>query len=135
MSEPVRGIVVTHADLADALVHCVESIAGEQGALVPISNDGVSPGDLRKRVLEAAGDGTAIVFVDLASGSCALAGRAVGHDSSRIAVLTGVNLPMLLDFVFHRDLTLPELADRLVEKARAGTKAFGPDASSSGSRE
>jgi mannose/fructose-specific phosphotransferase system component IIA len=135
MSEPVRGIVVTHADLAEALVHCVERIAGEKGALVPLSNDGVSPADLRIQVLQAAGREPAIVFVDLASGSCALAGRAVGHDSDRIAVLTGVNLPMLLDFVFHRELALPELASRLVEKARAGTRAYGPDGPSGESQE
>jgi mannose/fructose-specific phosphotransferase system component IIA len=33
-------------------------------------------------------------------------------------VISGVNLPLLLDFVLHRDLPLPELGPRLVEKGR-----------------
>jgi mannose/fructose-specific phosphotransferase system component IIA len=34
-------------------------------------------------------------------------------------VVAGVNLPMLLEFVFHDDLPLEELVQRVQEKGRA----------------
>ncbi len=116
-------MVVAHAELADALVRCVDRIAGTSGALVAISNEGLTPEELQSRVAAAAGGGPAIVFVDLSSGSCAFAGRTIAAQSSEVAVVTGVNLPMLLDFVFHRDMELGELAERVVGKAHAGTAA------------
>ena len=40
------------------------------------------------------------------------------RDQARRVVVTGVNLPMLLDFVFQRDHPIDELVDRLVAKGR-----------------
>ncbi len=118
--EAASGVVVAHSRLASALVGAVERISGVQGALRPLSNQGCSPEELERRVQEEIGGGRAVVFVDLASGSCAFAGRRVGLQRPGIAVITGVNLPMLLDFVFHREMELEALADRLVRKGSAG---------------
>ena len=120
MSEPVRGLVVTHASLGEGMVQSVRQIAGvDSEALRALSNEGMGPEALQQAVLEALGDGPGIVFTDMPSGSCAFAARRLSLDRADIAVLCGVNLPMLLDFVFHRDLPLPELVDRLVNKGRA----------------
>lgn len=119
MSEPALGVVVAHADLARAFVQAVERISGTPGALVPVTNEGAGPEELRRRVTEACGEGPAIIFVDLASGSCAFAGRVAARGSARRAVVTGASLPMLLDFVFHRKMPLPELVERVVAKGRA----------------
>ena len=43
-------------------------------------------------------------------------------------VITGVNLPMLLDFVFSRDLPFDELVTRLVDRAREGIRPVRVDA-------
>ena len=117
---PTSGVVVAHANLAAALVEAAEGIAGIRGALHPISNDGLSPQELRERVEAPIDGGGAIVFTDLASGSCTFAGRAVARGSGAVVVVTGVSLPMLIDFLFHRDLPPEELARRVVDRAKAG---------------
>lgn len=123
----VRGVVITHGNLARCLVETAESISGVPGALAPISNDGCSPDVLVSRIKDAVDDSPSLLFVDLASGSCAHAARFVGRQIAGIAVVTGVNLPMLLDFSFHRDLEVSELAERVVEKGRAGATSFLPE--------
>jgi mannose/fructose-specific phosphotransferase system component IIA len=122
MSEAVRGVVLAHASLADGLVASVRAISGaEEEALRPLTNEGCSPEALQARLAEAlGGEGPAIVFTDLGSGSCAFVSRRIALERPATAIVTGVNLPLLLDFVFHRELPLPELVERLVEKGRGG---------------
>lgn len=117
---PVRGIVVAHGTMAHGLVDAVRRIAGSTAdeALLPLSNEGLGPPDLRDAVERLAGDGPTIVFADLLSGSCGMAAMVIARNSDRRAVVCGVNLPILLDFVFHRDLPLQELVPRLVGKGR-----------------
>lgn len=122
MSEPspATGVVLAHGDMARGLVGAVRRIAGDAAeGLVPLSNEGKSPDVLRSELDEVAGAGPVVVFVDLSSGSCGLAGLACCRDQTRRVLVGGVNLPMLLDFVFHRELPLEELVDRLIEKGRA----------------
>lgn len=120
MSEPVRGLVVSHSSLAEGMVQSVRQIAGAgEDALAALSNEGCGPEALQHRVREALGPGPGIVFTDMPSGSCALAARRLTADRTNVALVCGVNLPMLLDFVFHRDLPLPALVDRLVSKGKS----------------
>ena len=126
MSE-VRGVVVAHGNLAKCIVEAAEGIAGVTGALASISNRDCGPEELEERIRKAVGLGPAVVFVDLASGSCARAARSLSRDSLPVSVITGVNLPMLLDFLFQRDLGIAELAPRLVAKGHAGTVAYLPE--------
>jgi mannose/fructose-specific phosphotransferase system component IIA len=128
MSEPVRGLVVAHASLAEGLVRSVRQISGvEEGALVAVSNEGLGPEGLQARVRDALGDAPGVVFTDMPSGSCAFAARRLARDRRDIAIVCAVNLPMLLDFVFHRELPLPELVDRLVEKGRGAIQGTHRD--------
>jgi mannose/fructose-specific phosphotransferase system component IIA len=122
MSEPVRGVVLAHASLAAGLVASVRSISGaEEGVLVALSNDGCGPESLQERLSAALpADAPAIVFTDLGSGSCAFAARRIALGRPDTGIVTGVNLPLLLDFVFQRELPLAQLVERLVEKGRTG---------------
>lgn len=120
---------MAHGDLARSLVDTVAAVSGSSDALHPISNVTCGPEELEDRIREAVGGEAAIVFVDLATGSCARAARSVARELHRVAVVTGVNLPMLLDFVFNRDQEISDLSERVVLKSRAGTVAYPPEAS------
>jgi mannose/fructose-specific phosphotransferase system component IIA len=130
----LNGVVVTHGRLGEALVEAAEEITGVTGALAALSNRGVGPLDLKRKLEEAVGDGPAVVFVDLASGSCGFAANAAGRARGSLTVVTGVSLPILIDFLFHRDLPISELSDRLVEKGRANITAVSPNKCDDGAR-
>lgn len=121
MSEPLRGVVVSHADLAEALVTAVTAISGVADALRAVSNEGCDPAALAVRIEAAVGAGPVILFVDLPGGSCLTSAVRLARGRTGAAVVTGVNLAMLLDFVFHRELTPAEAAQRAVE---AGGRAI-----------
>ena len=121
MSEEVRGLVVAHSSLADGLVAAVRQISGvDEDALRPLTNEGRGPEGLMEAVDRELGDAPAVIFTDLPSGSCAFAARKLSLSRPATGLVCGVNLAILLDFVFHRDMPLPQLVERLVEKGRAG---------------
>jgi mannose/fructose-specific phosphotransferase system component IIA len=120
-SDALRGVVVCHGPLAGALVGAVEQIAGQERVLVAVSNEGCDRASLEARVAEAVGAGPAVVFVDMASGSCLFAVLRKLRERDDIRVVTGVNLAMLIDFVFHREETVEAAAARAVE---VGNKAI-----------
>ncbi len=120
MSEPAVGVVVAHGPMARAMVEAVRRIAGDAAdALHPLSNEGTGPVALREQLDALLGDAPAVIFVDLQSGSCGMAALSCCRERPRRVVVTGVNLPMLLDFVFHREGPLDEVAARALEKGRA----------------
>ncbi len=122
MSE-LRGVIVSHAAVAQALVAAVTAITGIEGVLTPVSNEGCGTEALGQRLREAVGAGPAVLFVGLPGGSCftSSARYAKQGGAADIAVVTGVNLAMLLDFVFHRDIPPADAARRAVD---AGGKAI-----------
>ena len=120
MSE-LRGVVAAHGALAEALGRAVESISGITGALRAVSNTDCDRGKLEERIHEAIGGAPAVLFVDLPSGSCLFAALSRFKTEPNVKVVTGVNLAMLVDFVFHREATPEAAAERA---AATGTKAI-----------
>jgi mannose/fructose-specific phosphotransferase system component IIA len=120
----VRAILLAHGSMARGLVDAVTKISGiESGVLTPVSNEGKSPQALEEEINQIMGTESMILFTDLGSGSCAFAAMKCLQKDCRQAVVSGVNLPILLDFVFNRHLPMEELVPRLVNKGIEAVKA------------
>lgn len=119
------ALLVTHAALGAEFVRTAEAILGVQTDVHILSNDGYSSDDLTRaieeRVRSVPHDRPVILFTDLAAGSCGIASRRAAHGDRVVRTITGVNLPMLLEFFHYRDtLPLDELLPRLEAKGKAG---------------
>ncbi len=116
MSEPLHGVVVAHGALAPALVGETERISGRIGVLRAVSNSDCGREEIEQRVADAVGQDPAVIFVDMPCGSCFMAAMRVGRLRPDVRVVTGVNLPMLLDFVNQQSLPPAESAGRAAGK-------------------
>src|SRR5687768_7766134 len=119
MSEevPLRAVLLGHGSMPQGMVDAVRHITGaEEDALTPISNRGMSPDALAAEVSRVLGSGPGIVFTDLPSGSCGFVARRLAQAAPGVIVISGVNLPLLIDFVMNRNLAPEELVPRLLGK-------------------
>ncbi len=121
MSEALVGVIVSHAAVAEALVAAVHGITGVEGVLTGVSNEGCDYTALAARLEQAIAGRRAVLFVDLPGGSCLTGAVRFARGRADLAVVTGVNLAMLLDFVFNRDVTPAAAAERA---AAAGARAI-----------
>lgn len=121
MSSELRGIVVCHGEMARTMIDTVERISGLEGALVAVSNTDCDRHLLEDRIAEAVDGHAGVLFTDMSTGSCMIAALTRARENNNLRVVTGVNLAMLLDFVFHREMSPEEAAERAV---MAGTKAI-----------
>ncbi|HET7903361.1 MAG TPA: hypothetical protein VFM17_02255 [Candidatus Eisenbacteria bacterium] len=122
------ALLVTHGALGRELLGTVERILGAQDQAVVVSNEGRSAEGLTEALDEAiasfAPGQSVVIFSDLAAGSCGLAARRASADGRPVRRITGVNLPMLLEFFHYRDaVPLDDLLPRMEAKGRAGIVA------------
>jgi mannose/fructose-specific phosphotransferase system component IIA len=125
-SDRPAGLLVTHAALGMELLRTVEAILGPQSDVEVLSNERYSGEALSRAIeeqvrrLEPEGR-SVVIFTDLAAGSCGIATRRADPCGRAVRKVTGVNLPMLLEFFHYRDtLPLDELLPRLEAKGKAG---------------
>lgn len=119
-------VIVTHGDFSKGLADSVKMITGEYENMVTLSlkkNDNAE--ELYEKILKSIekadeGDGV-MIFTDVLGGTpsnlSTLAARKKG-----LYCLTGVNLPMLIEFVMlaGEDLSLEQVAERCLEASCSG---------------
>lgn len=117
------GVVVAHGDLAEGLLSALARVAGPQEHLWPLSNEGLS-GDglleaLRALLDQRASDREVFLFADLDGGSCGRVCHRLLEDGRVRAIFYGVNLPLLIEFVFLETEPSEKLIPLMLNKSRA----------------
>ena len=124
----LRGLVVTHGELGQVLVSTAEKIVGPAGDVEILSNEGHSRESLRRavedRLLAWAGE-PGLLLTDVPGGSCTQAVLARLPEHPNVRVVSGLNLPMIVDFLANRArCSAEEMAERLTTRGRAAVRSF-----------
>ena len=119
-------MVAGHGGFAAGIVSAVDQITGRGEIFISVATKELG-GDaiveaLRAAVIRA---GASVVFTDLPAGSCTIAARRVQRERPDLIVVTGANVPALLDFVFQSNLTATDAAVRAAEKGRTALTVVG----------
>jgi mannose/fructose-specific phosphotransferase system component IIA len=122
MTEPrVPALLVMHADLASALLRAAEKVYGPIEDVEVLSNEGLSRDALEGAIADRVRAWTAggLVLTDFWGGSCHICGIAAARGHGELVVVSGLNLPTLLDYLHNRDrYGVQELAERLQKKGQ-----------------
>ena len=124
----VPALLVTHADLSAALLRAAETVYGPIDDIAVMSNEGLSREALERAIVDRVSGWTegGLVFTDFWGGSCHICGvtaartrTGAGDHTGEIVILTGINLPTLIDYLHNRDrFAVAELAERLRVKGQ-----------------
>ncbi len=127
----ISVLVIAHAPLATALVHCTRHIFGElpkQFAALDVipDEDPDSALEAARYLLHRTNDGCgALVFTDLYGATPARIAARLAR-LHQVAVISGVSLPMLVKALGRRrGADLPDLVDLLLDAGRAGVMELG----------
>jgi len=112
------ALVIGHQDFAAGIVSAVTAITGRTDLFRTMSNYGLDTRATEAMVRDAIADGVTVIFSDLPAGSTTMAARRAQRDNPGVTVVTGVSLPVLLDYAFATG-TGEDAADVAVAKGRA----------------
>jgi len=120
----IQALIITHGFLGAELLRCVEALLGPQDGVQVISNQGQDLEGLCKFVASRIpAEEHAILFVDFCGGSPYVACRRACDSPSRLAIISGVNLPMLTSFFTKRATKdFDELAEVVREDGLRGVQ-------------
>ncbi|MBN2070637.1 MAG: hypothetical protein JW814_04185 [Candidatus Krumholzibacteriota bacterium] len=122
------GLIVTHGDFARELLNTAKLIVGDVQCCRTLSNTGLSDdvliGKIRD-ILDEDRERDTIIFVDYFGGSCSMnCLRAVkGYD--RAWIISGVNLPIILDFITKQGTMDPQqVIGNLIRRGQESVKVI-----------
>ena len=122
----VRALVAGHGDFAAGLISAVEAVTGRGEMLEPIQVKGLCGEDIQQLLRERIrATGALVIFTDLQAGSCTMAARRLLREEAQVVLVSGTNLPMLLDFVMSSTSSAVEAAHAAVDRARSAIAAYG----------
>jgi len=101
----IHAVIIGQGDLPRALLEAARAILPDTEGVSVISNSDCRIDELQGRIertISSLPKGEVVVFADMFGSSCANAGLEVRKGHSRVAVLSGVNLPMVVRCLYHR---------------------------------
>ena len=121
----IGGIILTHGEFGAGIKNALEGMMGEQKGLRVLTNTGLSKEKLKESLEEAIGENEfkegVFVFVDMPGSSCWLTAKTLKDHNKKIAIITGVNLPMLVTFFGNRErLAFEKLIEKVKETGQKG---------------
>ena len=128
---PVPALLVMHADLSAALMRAANQVYGPVEGIETLSNEGLSRDDLEAAIESRVSKWPAggLVLTDIFGGSCYLCGSKAARGHGDVIVVSGLNLPILLDYLYNRDAySVGDLAERLKQKGQSSIRLQYPPA-------
>lgn len=120
-----KAIVLAHGNVAQALVAAVHLITGRGDRFSPLSNQDLGAAEidalLRERVDAL---GARVIFTDLPAGSCNFAACRLLKDRPGLIVVTGVNLPALLQFATRGAVSDADAVAEAVERGGSALRVL-----------
>ena len=113
-------VVVTHGRVAEELVNTARTIVGEIPAITAVSigwgDDPAAANGAIERGLAEVGGGDALLLTDMFGGTPT--NLSLPFLSSRVEIVTGVNLPMIIKATALREGALAEVARAVREQGQ-----------------
>jgi len=123
-------IIATHGEFSREIVHSAEMIFGKQENVVSVTfKTGEGPDDLKQKYQQAlreldTNDGV-LFMVDLFGGSPFNAAAGLAAKEENMDIITGINLPMLIEcFARRTNSSLEQLVDAISKTAVEGVKSL-----------
>lgn len=128
----IRAIIVTHGDLGSEMIATARDVYGDVSECYAVSNRHKSPQTLRDELESILAGGAPgdrhILFVDFFGGSCTHACMAIGMVHDNVTLITGVNLPMFLAFLYKRkDVSFENLPTELLARGHESIQLVAPE--------
>lgn len=128
----VSVIVIAHNDIASALVHATTSTFGElplPTTTVAVNQDS-DPDDLipkLRRLTETVDEGDGVLLLTDLFGSTPNNIARELSKTDKVAIVSGLNLPMLVRVMNYPKLSLEELAKKAISGGKEGVMDCRPD--------
>lgn len=135
MSEKIGVILTSHGEMAKGVLNSATMIFGKQDDVdADIFPDGSRPEDLRKKYedsIASFGPDAKVLFIcDIWGGTpFNQASQIVAQHPDRMALIAGMNLPMLIEcYTARGQMDLDKLVDHLVQTGKDQVKSLDVDA-------
>lgn len=124
------GIVLSgHGEFASGLNSSIQLIAGKQKWFEVVDfSEGMSSEDLQQSLQKAVetvdqGQGS-VIFTDIPGGTPFNQSVILSTKKEKVKVVSGTNLPALLEGSFSRDLALDDFIAKVLESGKEGLQQF-----------